>query len=156
MLEAGPPWEWLEILERALMVKIQVVQEDPLEKGRRAALNLGHTAGHALERLTSYSLPHGEAVAMGLVVAASIAVERGRCDQNLLSRLEETLHRLGLSTRWAGDFSAYEVLEAMAHDKKRQAGRLRWVLPTGIGVVEIADDVPEEVVIRALVNNQAR
>ena len=76
---AWPPGHapWSRLIARSLQVKIEVVEEDPFERGRRAVLNLGHTAGHALEQLSGYRMRHGEAVSIGMVIAARIAVELG-------------------------------------------------------------------------------
>jgi len=150
LLLAGPPFPWTEVLERALRVKIDVVEEDPYEAGRRAVLNLGHTAGHALERLSGYGLLHGEAVAVGLVIATHIAVDMKVCESDLPAHLQNALHTLNLPATWAGPHSPDEVLAAMAHDKKRRRGRQRWILPRRIGEVEIVEDVPDEIILSAL------
>jgi shikimate kinase/3-dehydroquinate synthase len=155
LLRAGPPWPWIELIERSLAVKIAVVEEDPDERGRRAVLNLGHTAAHALERLSNYRLPHGEAVAVGLVVAARISAGLGRCAASLPDEIAAALRRLGLPTAWSGPHAPAEVLAAMATDKKRRGGRLRWVLPARVGEVFIADDVPDAVVLDALTATRA-
>jgi 3-dehydroquinate synthetase len=132
-------------LARTIGVKLAVVEEDPLEQGRRAVLNLGHTVGHALERLSNYELRHGEAVAIGLVAAARLAVELGRADGGLPARIAALLAVWGLPTRCpAHDVEA--IWAAMAHDKKRRGQSLRWVLPHDLGDVRIADDVPPETV----------
>jgi len=149
-LQAGPPWDWVELVERAVAVKIEVVEEDPAEQGWRAVLNLGHTAGHALERLSAYRLPHGEAVAIGLRVAAGVAAEMGLCDAGLPAEIDAALVALGLPLEWVGPHTPADVLAAMGADKKRRHGRLRWVLPRCIGAVEIVDDVPADVVLRVL------
>lgn len=154
MVQAGPPWPWIDLLDRSLAVKIDVVQEDPGETGRRAVLNLGHTAGHALERLSDYALPHGEAVAIGLVVASHIAAELGVCDQDLPGRVIQALVQLGLPVDWSLPCRPEDVLGAMAHDKKRRAGRQKWILPRGIGDVVITDGVPEDLVLSALARTQ--
>jgi shikimate kinase/3-dehydroquinate synthase len=132
-------------LARSLQVKIKVVEQDPLERGRRAALNLGHTVGHALERLSGFSLRHGEAVGIGMVAAAWIAVELGQAEPALAGRIEALLAVWELPVR-CPPFDADAIWEAMAHDKKRQGRSLRWVLPRAIGEVEITDDVPPETV----------
>jgi 3-dehydroquinate synthase len=138
-------------LARALNVKIQVVEEDPFEEGRRAVLNLGHTVGHGLERLSGFRLRHGKAVAIGLVAAAWIAVALGRADPSLANRIEAALLAWGLPVRWpALDVDA--LWEAMTHDKKRRGGVLRWILPRELGNVEIADDVPPDVARSVLKN----
>ena len=133
-----------------MRVKIDVVEEDPYEAGRRAVLNLGHTAGHALERLSGYGLLHGEAVAVGLIIAAHIATDMGMCESDLPAQWIDALRTLDLSVTWAGPHSPAEVLAAMAHDKKRRRGRQRWILPCRIGEVEIVEDVSDEIILSAL------
>jgi 3-dehydroquinate synthetase len=130
------------------------VEEDPGETGRRAVLNLGHTFGHALELLSDYSLPHGHAVSIGMVIAARVARMMGLCQPELEERLAALLARLGLPVTWTG-LKPEEVLAAMAHDKKRRGGRLRFVLPVRLGHVVIRDDVPREVILQALHQAQA-
>jgi shikimate kinase/3-dehydroquinate synthase len=136
-------------LARSLQVKVDVVEEDPLERGRRAVLNLGHTVGHALERLSGFRLRHGEAVGIGILAAARIASELGRADRSLAGRIEALLTSWGLPVR-CPSFDADAVWEAMAHDKKRRGQTLRWVLPRAIGEVEIVEHVPRETVTLVL------
>lgn len=132
-------------LSKSLQVKIQVIEKDPFEQGRRAVLNLGHTVGHGLERLSGFALRHGEAVSIGMVAAARIAAELGRCDPSLPGRIEAALTVWGLPVR-CPPFDAGAIWQAMTHDKKRQGHALRWVLPRAIGEIEIADDVPPHLV----------
>jgi shikimate kinase/3-dehydroquinate synthase len=132
-------------LARTLRVKIEVVEQDPFEHGRRAVLNLGHTVGHALERLSEFTLRHGEAVAIGLVASARIAAALGRANLDLVARIESTLDAWDLPVR-CPPHHVGEIWEAMAHDKKRRGRALRWILPRAIGQVEIAEDVPQDVV----------
>jgi len=142
-------------LARALSVKIQVVEEDPFEQGRRAVLNLGHTVGHALERLSDFGLRHGEAVAIGMVAAARISAEMGRAEASLPGRIEAALAAWGLPVR-CPPFSIEAISEAMIHDKKRRGASLRWILPHSIGHVEVADDVPDPIVFSVLTGMGAR
>ena len=142
-------------IARSLRVKIAVVEEDPFEQGRRAVLNLGHTVAHGLERLSGFTLRHGEAVSMGMVAAARIAVELKRADPVLVDRLEAALSAWGLPVR-CPSFAVDTIWEAMAHDKKRRGRGLRWVLPRAIGQVELAEDVPPEVVRAILCSMGAR
>jgi shikimate kinase/3-dehydroquinate synthase len=137
--------EWGERIARALRVKIEVVEEDPFEQGRRAVLNLGHTVGHGLEKLSGFSLRHGEAIGIGMVAAARIAAELGRADPSLADRIEAALAAWDLPVR-CPPFDADEIWEAMAHDKKKRGRGLRWVLPRAIGEVEITEGVPPGVV----------
>lgn len=132
-------------LARTLQVKIDVVERDPFEQGRRAVLNLGHTVGHSLERLSGFTLRHGEAVAIGMVVAARISAELGRATPALSKRIASALAAWGLPVR-CPPYPIEAIWQAMAHDKKRRGDSLRWVLPHDIGHVELVDDVPPHVV----------
>jgi shikimate kinase/3-dehydroquinate synthase len=136
-------------IARALKVKIDVVEKDPFERGRRAVLNLGHTVGHGLERLSGFGLRHGEAVSIGMVAAARTAVTLERAAPSLADRIEAALSAWGLPVR-CPPFDADAIWDAMAHDKKRQGRALRWVLPYAIGEVGITEDVPRETVISVL------
>ena len=141
-------------LARALRVKIDIVEQDPYEQGRRAVLNLGHTVGHALEKLSNFELRHGEAVSVGMVAAARIAVRIGLATSTLTERLQAVLAAwdLPLDCRVPGRplFQADAIWQAMAHDKKRRRDTLRWVLPLAIGEVTITEDVPRSTVMTTL------
>lgn len=144
----GPaPLVWL--IERAIRVKVAIVQEDPFERGRRAVLNLGHTFGHALELLSRYTLTHGEAVGVGLVAAARLSARLGLCDPVLPHRVEEVLVRLDLPVRCRG-YTPSQVLQAMATDKKRRGKTLRFVLLRAIGDAFVADGLAQEDVLAVL------
>ena len=142
-------------IARALRVKIDIVEQDPFEQGRRAVLNLGHTVGHALERLSGFTLRHGEAVGIGMVAAARIAAALGRTDPTLVCRIEGILSAWGLPVH-CPLFDADAIWEAMAHDKKRRGRRLRWVLPCAVGEVEIVKDVSHYIVESVLCSIGAR
>jgi 3-dehydroquinate synthetase len=118
-------------------------------------LNLGHTVGHALEKLSGFELRHGEAVGIGMVAAAHIAAQLGLADPALAGRIAQTLAAWGLPTR-CPPFDVAAVQDAMIHDKKRRGKTLRWVLPHAIGKVEITDDVPTHVIQSALAAIGAR
>jgi 3-dehydroquinate synthase len=138
-------------LAQALDVKIRVVEDDPFEQSRRAVLNLGHTVGHGLERLSGFQLRHGEAVAIGTAAAARISVASGMADPALVDRIESSLSAWGLPIRCPSvPFPA--LWDAMAHDKKRRGRSLRWVLPQEIGNVTINHQVPRELVQQVLVD----
>ena len=138
-------------IARALKVKIDVVEKDPFERGRRAVLNLGHTVGHGLERLSDFGLRHGEAVSIGMVAAARIAVALERAAPSLADRIETALAAWSLPVK-CPPFDADAIWEALAHDKKRRGRALRWVLPHAIGKVAITGDVSQETVASVLRN----
>lgn len=142
-----PPWRWL--IERALAVKIAVVEADPYETGRRAVLNLGHTFAHAFEVLADYTLPHGMAVSIGLAAAAELAVVKGQADGKTRDRIIAILQRHRLPTVWAAQ-PASAVIGAMRRDKKRANSRLRFIIPRTIGDVVIDDTVTEDEIVNAL------
>lgn len=132
------------ILSQAIQVKIEVVEEDPYEQGRRVILNLGHTFAHALEAVSNFSLRHGEAVAVGLLAAARVSARMGLCDSSLPGRIVALLTKLRLPTGYPHS-EPEEVLAAMSVDKKAKAGRLRFVLLREVGQAVISDQVPEEI-----------
>lgn len=139
------------LVERCSRIKARMVSHDEREaRGVRTLLNFGHTIGHALEAATGYSdrYTHGEAIAIGMLVAGEIAVVLGRWRRTDLARLEALLTRLGLPTRARG-IAAARVVARMRYDKKRVDGTMRWVLPTRIGRAVVATDVPDAVIRRA-------
>ncbi len=142
-------------LSRAMQVKIGVIEDDPEERGARVVLNLGHTAGHALEVASGHTVPHGEAVAFGMVVAARLAVRLGRLERAVGEEIEQTISRWRLPTRCV-EISVDRLVVAMQHDKKRTKDGLRWILPSAIGKVECVENVSETDVRRVLAELGAR
>jgi 3-dehydroquinate synthase len=138
-----PPIAWL--LTEAIGVKVRVVQQDPYEQGRRAVLNLGHTFGHAFERLSHYEIGHGQAVAMGLACAARLSARLGLCAGSTTERILALLEQLGLPARPPA-YNPAEVWAAMATDKKRVGNSLRFILPRALGNVDIFPNIAAETV----------
>lgn len=132
---------WTETIASAVAVKAAIVSRDPHEATERVLLNLGHTFAHAIEQASGLAVAHGEAVAMGLAAACRLSERLGLAAPDLTPRVERLLRALELPTRCRG-LHAPAVLSAMAPDKKRRAGRLRFVLPRAVGSVEVVDDVP--------------
>ena len=145
----GDPDALRALILASVRFKARVVAEDELEAGRRAILNYGHTIGHALEAATGYALPHGEAVAAGMVAAAHLAREKLGTD--LVSLHEDLLISAGLSTR-VPDLDLQKVLAAMGRDKKRRAAdeAHRFVLLEGVGRPVWGVPVREEEARRAI------
>ncbi len=153
-LRRGVPGDaaaYAEVLARAVAVKARLVEADERDHGARRALNLGHTLGHALERLVSNErLRHGEAVAIGMAYAARLALARDRVGAAWVARQDEDLARLGLPTAPPGGLDAADVLEAMEVDKKRRPGaRHVLVLPRAAGGVDVVEDVVEVELVAA-------
>jgi len=135
------------VVKRCCEIKAEVVAEDERETtGRRAVLNYGHTVGHALEAVTRYRrYRHGEAVAIGMVAAARMAVALGRLAPKAADAVASVLARFGLPTALPKGVSKDALLEAMGLDKKAKAGHIRMILPDRIGHVELVSLSPREV-----------
>ena len=134
-----------ELVERCAWAKVEVVAADQREHAGRLALNLGHSIGHAIEAAAGYRrILHGEAVAHGLRGALAVGMAVGVTPPGRADRIERLLAAAGLAQQPPGVPEA-AVREHLGRDKKHAAGRLRWVLPTGSGVV-VRSDVPEEAV----------
>ncbi len=146
-LERGAPWTpgrpgLAGVIARAVAVKARIVAADEREGGARAALNFGHTLGHAIESACAPRWRHGECVALGMVAAVHLSVAAGRCGADALARMIGILERLGLPVADPA-LDAAAVLERTRVDKKRAGGRIRWQLTTGPGSVSFAADLPE-------------
>ena len=119
------------LVARSVELKAAVVTEDPYERGRRAILNFGHTVGHALERAAGYALPHGLAVAAGMVAEAALGEAVGITEAGTAQRIDDVLRRFDL--RVPIDLPAADVADAMRLDKKARGGVPRFVLLRTIG-----------------------
>jgi 3-dehydroquinate synthase len=138
-----------DLVAACVAVKAAIVAADPEERtGGRATLNYGHTLAHALETTGSYSLTHGDAVALGLVFAVTLASALGRVDRAAVARVRALLEGLGLPTRVPDGPTVDELLAVMGRDKKARAG-LTFVLPSPSGLT-LVDDPPRASVEAAL------
>lgn len=138
------------LIQQAIQVKIDVVQEDPFEQNRRALLNLGHTFGHAIEQVTQYQVRHGEGVAMGLVAAANLSHRLGYCDSTLQGRIEQVLLKTNLPTKIPAQLDPEHLYEVMHKDKKTAAGKVRFILLKGVEAVFLQGNVPETAVFESI------
>ena len=125
------------VVKRAMAVKIKVIEEDPYEKGFRAALNLGHTVGHAVELVSKFELRHGEAIAIGMIAEAKYADRIGVASKGLTEQISEVLSQLGLPVEIPVDMPRGDIISAMRMDKKKNAKAIRFALPAEIGRVEL-------------------
>jgi 3-dehydroquinate synthase len=139
-----------DLIARNVAIKAAVVAADEREAGVRAHLNFGHTVGHAIEAFAGFGgMTHGQAVALGMIAACTIAEKRGLVGASTRETLVAVLGKLGLATHRPG-LDAERVWDIMQHDKKARAGKVRFVLPVGPGKVDIFDDVREQDVIDAI------
>ncbi|WP_404790063.1 3-dehydroquinate synthase [Altericista sp. CCNU0014] len=146
----------MDILRRSCQAKADVVSQDEKELGLRAILNYGHTIGHAIESLTQYRLfNHGEAVGLGMIAVGDIAVQLGLWSKDCRDRQYRLIRKAGLPTQLPASFESEAVLEMLTADKKVKAGRVRFIMPKDIGVVEMTDRVPPEAILAAVRNLQA-
>lgn len=135
-LEAGELQTRLqEIVCRCVEIKRDVVQRDERESGERQLLNLGHTLGHAVEKLSDYAISHGHAVSIGMVAIAKAAAAAGLCDANCPRRVAATLTRYNLPTRCP--YPARELAQAALADKKRSGSTITLVIPHKVGQSEL-------------------
>ncbi|MBO8162999.1 MAG: 3-dehydroquinate synthase [Brevibacillus sp.] len=140
-----------EAIERGCAVKARVVAQDETEQGLRAILNLGHTFGHAFEALLDYAkLNHGEAISIGMGLAAELAERMELAPNGTARRIKTLLQSFDLPVSWPGSLSPRDVLDVMRRDKKSVAGKLVLVLPRAIGRVEIVKNIEESLVLQVM------
>lgn len=121
-------------------VKYNVVVKDEKEANLRQVLNLGHTAGRAIETLSGYSLLHGEALAIGLVVQVMLAKQMSLLSEEQSKRVIQLLKRAGLPTKVPDTITPTQLMDKLYTDKKVREGRVRFVLQDGIGKVKRFED----------------
>lgn len=159
-LEASPRLDEIDAISPELIQKIitascqskaDVVSKDEKESGLRAILNYGHTIGHAVESLTGYTVVnHGEAVAIGMVAAGNLAVELQMWDEESNHRQLGLIEKAGLPTKLPAGLNFDEIVDSLQTDKKVKDGKVRFILPTAIGVVTITDQVPAKLIYKVL------
>lgn len=115
----------------AVEVKRQIVEEDERESGKRALLNLGHTAAHAIEKCSDFAISHGHAVAIGMAILSSASASKGWCSEACSKDILSILDKTGFSL--SCPYSAKELASAALHDKKRRGDMISLVIPEAIG-----------------------
>ncbi len=132
------------VIERSCRIKKGVVEIDEQESGFRRILNFGHTLGHALEAASKFTLPHGRAVALGMIAASRISARSGFLPTEEKARIEALIRRLGLPDRVPEGLSRSSILERLALDKKKEGNELPFVLLKKIGIPFISKEIPRE------------
>lgn len=149
-IRQGDPEMLEHIVATDVRIKAGVVSQDERDNGLRHILNFGHTVGHAVESVTNFEVAHGEAVAIGMVAACRVAEQMDLFSSAEADKVAALLEAAGLNTKLpAVDLAA--VMDAMRHDKKMSAGKIKFVLPRAIGEVIITKDVDLAVVKKVLV-----
>jgi 3-dehydroquinate synthase len=150
-LLAGDGDALAEAISRSCAHKAEIVERDPFERGERVLLNFGHTFGHAIEAEQAYAgLNHGEAVAVGMVLAAKLSARLGLAGEADAARLSALLARFGLQIGLPAGLDPGALLARMRLDKKATAGGLRFVLWRGPGRAEIVAGVDEAAILEVL------
>jgi 3-dehydroquinate synthase len=140
----------VEAIRRSCINKAEVVEADERESGMRALLNLGHTFGHAIENAMGYGvLLHGEAVAIGTILAAELSQRMHLINSGDVTRIRELYIRVGLPSV-APNLGTEEYLRLMGLDKKVEGGKMRFVLLEGIGRAVVRSDVPADMLAATL------
>ncbi len=135
------------ILYRCAKAKADVVSKDEKEGNLRAILNYGHTVGHAIESVTHYRLfNHGEAIALGMVIAGAIAVDLGLWSAEEQAQQNVIIAKAHLPQTLPADIDLDAIVAAMSSDKKVEVGQVRFILPTAIGSVALSDRVTSDIV----------
>jgi 3-dehydroquinate synthase len=136
-----------ELIQRAARVKVDIVNVDEKETGERMLLNYGHTLGHAIEAAAGYGmLLHGEAIAIGMHLEARMAEQLGMVDTAFVARQATLIQAFGLPITIPAGMQAEHIVALTLRDKKVSAGRIRWILPTGVGSAVVRTDVPAPIV----------
>jgi 3-dehydroquinate synthase len=142
------------LVRRSVEIKAEVVSGDERDSGRRSILNAGHTVAHALEQVSQYQLPHGEAVALGLIVECQLAERLGIAPAGVRGRVARLLARLGLPEHLPQGVASDAMLESMAGDKKNRGTQIRFALPSAVGHIHKVDGwttpVSEDAILAAM------
>ena len=137
------------MVERSCNIKREVVEKDPTEKGERALLNFGHTIGHAIEKLSDFSLFHGECVSVGMVAAAHISMKKGYLTAENVADIESTIKSYGLPIHVSG-YDPAAVLDATKNDKKMSGGKIKFILLKNIGEAFIDTSLDDEDILEGI------
>ena len=134
-----------KMIYRCCQIKAEIVAQDEREKGLRALLNLGHTFGHAIEAEQGYgNWLHGEAVSAGTIIASKVAQQKGWLAASEVSRIRSLHEAFGLPTEAPENMGYQQFMAHMQHDKKVEAGQIRFIIPQGIGKAVVTSDVDTE------------
>ena len=133
LMQSGAPMA--DLIAENIRIKSDIVSRDEHEQNLRQLLNLGHTFGHAVEKLSGFSVYHGEGVSVGMLIAAWASVQAGRCGEEVFRELKDLLQENHLPV--ATVYSAREIASAAMNDKKRRGDRITVVLPVGRGACEL-------------------
>jgi len=139
-----------KIVTQSCSIKADVVSKDEKEGGLRRILNFGHTVGHAIEAASDYTISHGCAVSIGMVVVSRLAIIKGMFSEDEFIRLKNLLDNLGLPTKVPANSDTKTLIELLYHDKKTIAGKINFVLCPEIGRCFVTDKIDVKEVEEAI------
>jgi 3-dehydroquinate synthase len=132
----------VDLIRRNIAIKARIVSVDDREtSGERALLNFGHTVGHGIERATDFKIPHGDCISIGMVAACAISMKRAVLSANQRDEVVAVLKKFGLPTQLPAEVDREKIIDAIAHDKKFSAGKIRFVVTPKIGEAQVSSDV---------------
>jgi 3-dehydroquinate synthase len=132
----------VELIRRNIAIKARIVSVDDREtSGERALLNFGHTVGHGIERATDFRIPHGDCISIGMVAACAISMRRAALSANQREEVVALLEKFSLPTQLPAEVDREKIIDAIAHDKKFSAGKIRFVVTPKIGEAQVSSDV---------------
>jgi len=138
-----------EVVFKSVKIKAEIVEKDERDLGLRSILNYGHTVGHAIEAASDFTVSHGPAVAIGMIIAGRISNKLGIFSKDEQIRLKRIIQRAGLPIE-IPHLNVERIIQAMKHDKKILQGRIRFVLPKSTGNVFISDEVTPSLIEQVL------
>lgn len=147
---AQDPTAMEEMIYESCKIKKQVVEEDPKEQGIRAHLNFGHTIGHAIEKLSDFTLFHGQCVALGMVSAAYLSKKLGYLTEDAIAELKNVLKEFHLPTQIPDDQDEEAVLTATKSDKKMSGNKIKFVILNEVGNAAIYRDFTDQDLLEAI------
>ena len=132
----------VETIRRNIAIKARIVAVDDREtSGERALLNFGHTVGHGIERATDFKIPHGDCVSIGMVAACAISMKRAGLSSEQRDAVVSLLKKFELPTQLPAEVNREKIIDAITHDKKFLAGKIRFVVTPKIGEARVSSDV---------------
>ncbi len=138
-----------EMIYRSCNIKKDVVEHDPTEKGERALLNFGHTIGHAIEKLSDFTLIHGECVSIGMVVAAYLSMKRGDISKSEFAYIQDTLCKFDLPLNVSNQ-KPEDIHMTSKSDKKMKAGKINFILLQTLGHAYMYQDLSDDEILNAI------
>jgi len=134
--------EMVQLIRRNIAIKARIVSVDDREtSGERALLNFGHTVGHGIERATDFRIPHGDCISIGMVAACAISMKRAALSANQREEVVALLEKFSLPTQLPAEVDREKIIDAIAHDKKFSADKIRFVVTPKIGEAHISSNV---------------